>query len=138
MLHFILLLLPVLAFTADLRNDLDRRQKLKRSAESWFQREVAPELLQKGYLVRIREVSVFVEEEENVLPPDLGGPLPGSPLPVDAQIFILATQEDHRWGEVGVECRIYQRLLAKNNGKGRPERILPNQPFRAPLACARR
>lgn len=120
----------------DPREDHARRQRVQQSAEAWFRKEVAPVISGRPTLRVIHSVGVTVKENSNVLPPDLGGPRPGSPVEVLVQVFITGTADDYRWGQRAVDCRISQKLLAKNNGKGLPESIRPNQPLRTPLACA--
>jgi hypothetical protein len=120
----------------DPRDDYARRQRVQQSAEAWFRREVAPAISGRPSLREIRSFGVTVKENSNVLPPDLGGPRPGSPVEVTVQVFISGTADDYRWGQRAVQCRISQRLLAKNNGRGLPDSIRPNQPLRTPLACA--
>lgn len=120
----------------DPREDYARRQRVQQSAEAWFRREVAPMISGRPALREINRFSVSVKENSNPLPPDLGGPRPGSPIEVLVQVFISGTADDRHWGQRAVDCRISQKLLAKNNGKGLPDSIRPNQPLRAPLACA--
>lgn len=131
-----LLAQPGVSAKFDPREDYARRQRLQQSAEAWFRREIAPVISGRPSLRVIHSFGVTVKENSNVLPPDLGGPRPGSPVEVVVQVSISGTADDHRWGQRAVQCRISQKLLAKNNGKGLPDSIRSNQPLRTPLACA--
>jgi hypothetical protein len=131
----VLALLPALTEAAG-RDDHARRQRLQRSADQWFRERILPGLLRGSELESVSSFGVTVQEKPVVLPPDLGGPLPNRPVTVTVRVRLTGMGYDHydRFYRK-VTCEFSQKLLARPNGQGRPESILPGQGMRAPLAC---
>ncbi|HRO66803.1 MAG TPA: hypothetical protein PL182_04500 [Pseudobdellovibrionaceae bacterium] len=123
-----------------------RRQQLQRSAEVWLEAKALPYF--SSSLRRIQGYGISVKENEAVLPPDLGGPLPNKGvIRITVEGWASGVTETHRrsygsrWhggslDTVFVQCRFSQKVMAKVGRDGKPESIVLNQPYRALLACA--
>jgi hypothetical protein len=113
--------------------DYARRQRLQRSALQWFERQGASHL---SDFRSVTSYGVDVREKPVVLPPDLGGPLPGHPVTVVVEGWVSGSKERENYWVEPVHCRFSQSVLARAGANGKPEAVIPSQPFRAPIACA--
>ena len=123
---------PALAAKPD-SGEYARRQRLQRSALQWFEHQGASRL---SNFRSVTSYGVDVREKPVVLPPDLGGPLPGHPVTVVVEGWISGSKDRGNYWVEPVYCRFSQTVLARANRRGRPETVIFNQPFRAPIACA--
>ncbi|MBX3040700.1 MAG: hypothetical protein KF789_08350 [Bdellovibrionaceae bacterium] len=123
-----------------------RKQKLQRSADAWLEAKALPYF--SGSLRSLHSYGISVKENEFVLPPDLGGPVPNKGvirITVEGWASGMSVMHGRSYGSrwhgsyldsVFVQCRFSQKVMAKVGKNGKPESILLNQPYQALLACA--
>jgi hypothetical protein len=134
------------AQNADIIKDSRRRQAFQRQVDAWAEIHAKPAFL--TVLDRLDRVGVNVIEATTVLPPDLGGPRPGSIIRVKIEMQADGYGADSfgagydRFGNFGrssrLHCRIHQSVMARVDPSGRPAQLIAGQTITTPTACVSR
>lgn len=133
-----------MANNTSLVQDSMRRKTLSRSVEVWAERFARPVF--NSVLDRVDKIAVRVIEPEVTLPPDLGGPRPGSVMRIQVELSARGYGADHfghsydRYGYGHsayrvLDCFIDQPLMARVGADGKPVRLVENQRVTTPVGC---
>ncbi|MCO5141625.1 MAG: hypothetical protein M9962_00885 [Oligoflexia bacterium] len=144
-----LILLTTTSAKAELYEGLPHPQ-LQASVTTWFQTVGLPQMLRNQGVDRNRFISssYSVGVKRVILPPDLGGPRPGTSTKVLVRGSIRFWP-DHYWryshepyhsgwdrhATSSVECRFEQEMLAKTNKKSVPVELIGGQKIRVTIFC---
>lgn len=133
-----------LAQNSGIVRDSARRQQLQRQVDAWAERYARAAF--SSAVEDVSNIGVRVVEATTVLPPDLGGPRPGTIIRVPVEISAQGYGYDsfgyrhdgfgHRGFRRLMNCRIHQSLLMRVGDASRPVSLVEGQRVTTPVACA--